>query len=91
MQLVPYNGHLEIWLQRVTKAKGVELDFDSTEPICQIVSGKPAPLWNNDWIDNGDLLTALDTNKILIGKPEDLAAIPSTDELSLFRQYSEFS
>ncbi|WP_368040325.1 RNA-directed DNA polymerase [Ruegeria atlantica] len=91
MKRIPHNGHLEIWLQRVTKAKGVELDFDSTEPICQIVSGKPAPLWNNDWIDNDDLITALDTGKVLIGKPEDLAAIPSTDELSLFRQYSEFS
>jgi len=91
MQRIPHNGHLEIWLQRVTKAKGVDFDFDSTEPICQIVSGKNVALWNNDWIASADLIAALDVNKIVVGKPESLEAIPNPDELSLFRQYAEFS
>jgi len=91
MQRIPHNGHLEIWLQRVTRAKGVEFDFNSTEPICQIVAGKTVALWNNDWIESADLIAALDVKKIVVGKPESLEAIPDPHELSLFRQYAEFS
>lgn len=91
MQRIPHNGHLELWLQRVTKAKGVNFAFDSVEPICQIVSGKNSTLWNNDWIANADLVAALDVSKIVVGAPENLEAVPDPDELSLFRQYAEFS
>lgn len=91
MQLIPNNGHQEIWLQRVTRAKGVGLKLDSSEPICQIVNGEDAKLWNNDWINSPDLLAALDVSKIVIGRPEELEAVPDPTELSLFRKYAEFS
>lgn len=91
MKRIPHNGHLEVWLQRVTKAKGVGLTFDSAEPICKIVNGETVQLWNNDWINNHTLLQALDVNKIVVSIPEDLDPVPGVDELSLFRQYAEFS
>lgn len=91
MKRIPHNGHLEIWLQRVTKAKGVDVAFESTEPICQIVNGQMPRLWNNDWISNPALVRALDVKKIVIGKPEELDPVPKTKELSLFREYAEFS
>lgn len=91
MKRIPHNGHLEVWLQRVTKAKGVGLTFDSAEPICKIVNGETVQLWNNDWINNHTLLQALDVNKIVVSLPEDLDPVPGVDELSLFRQYAEFS
>ncbi|MFC3167300.1 hypothetical protein ACFOD7_04475, partial [Paracoccus fontiphilus] len=91
LQRVPHNGHLEVWLQRVTKAKGVGLTFESSEPICQIVNGHAAKLWNNDWISNPALVEALDVTKIVISKPEELDPVPKIEELSLFREYAEFS
>ncbi|MCF3593329.1 RNA-directed DNA polymerase [Rhodobacteraceae bacterium LMO-12] len=91
MERIPHNGHLEVWLQRVTKAKGVGVEFDSLEPICQIVNGQMAQLWNNDWISNQALVQALDVTKIVISKPEELEPVPKTEELSLFREYAEFS
>lgn len=91
MQRIPHNGHLEVWLQRVTKAKGVGLTFESSEPICQIVNGQSVQLWNNNWISSLELVQALDVTKIVVSKPEDLDPVPSTDELALFREYAEFS
>lgn len=91
MQRIPHNGHQEIWLQRVTRAKGVSLKFVSSEPICQIVDGEDAQLWNNDWISSAALVAALDVKKIVVGSPEDLEAVPDPAELSLFRKYAEFS
>lgn len=91
MQRIPHNGHLEVWLQRVTKAKGVGLTFNSSEPICQIVNGQSSQLWNNAWINNPSLIQALDVSKIVVSKPEDLAPIPAIEELALFREYAEFS
>ena len=47
---LPYNGYLEIWLQRVTKPQSVGMTFESDERICQIVNGGTPPLWENSWI-----------------------------------------
>ena len=91
MQRIPYNGYLEVWLQRVTKAKGVGLTFTSSEPICQIVNGQSTRLWNNDWIRCQELVQALDVKKIVVGNPEDLEPVPKLEELVLFREYAEFS
>ena len=40
MARVPYNGYLEIWLQRVTQPRAVGIQFTSNEPICKIVNGE---------------------------------------------------
>jgi hypothetical protein len=88
---IPHNGYLEIWLQRVTKAKDVELDFDSTEPICKIVNGEEVKLWENEWIRCEALRNALNVTKILVREPKELAPVPAKEELSLFREHAEFS
>lgn len=55
MDRVPYNGYLDIWLQRVTQPKSVGLEYLSVEPICKIVNGEELDLWENKWISNKDL------------------------------------
>lgn len=91
MKRIPYNGYLEVWLQRVTQAKGVELKTNSHEAICKIVNGEIVPLWNNSWIQNDSLLAALEVSKIVVGKPEDQPEVPDPSELILFKKYAEFS
>ncbi len=91
MQRIPHNGYLEIWLQRVTSAKGVGVTFESDEAICRIVDGDDIPLWENGWIDSPALLAALSPEEIVVGDPEDLSPVPSIAETSLFIEYAEFS
>lgn len=86
MARVPYNGYLEIWLQRVTKPKSVNLKFTSNEPICKIVNGKTIELWENEWIGNHNLIDALETSQIVIGEAEDMDEKLQPEEIELFRQ-----
>jgi hypothetical protein len=84
MRRVPYNGYLEIWLQRVTKPGAVGIEFCSSEPICQIVNGKNTPLWENDWIASADLKAALDVSKILVRNASDSPEVIKPEEVELF-------
>jgi len=76
MQLVPHNGYLEVWLQRVTQSKGIDLKFDSDEPICKIVNKESVDLWENKWISNPKLVDALNVKNIVVadvsGYPEEM-------------------
>lgn len=91
MNRVPYNGYLDIWMQRVTKPIGMGITFTSKEKICRIVDGENETLWNNEWINSPKLRDALDVSKIVVKNPADLDPVPSKGEFSLFRQYAEFS
>jgi len=86
MKRVPYNGYLEIWLQRVTQP--VSIPFKSEEPICRIVNGEtPAPdLWENAWIANNDLKDALDVSKIVVGSMSDIEEVVQPEEIELFKK-----
>lgn len=86
MARVPYNGYLEIWLQRVTQPAKVDLQFSSNEAICKIVNGGNEKLWENDWIDSRKLLGALDASKIVISSAEDESEVIKPDEIQLFTQ-----
>jgi hypothetical protein len=86
MARVPYNGYLEIWLQRVTQPQAVGLEFSSNERICQIVNGEPATLWENAWISSNDLRAALDVSRIVVGSVADIAAVIKPEEVELFKQ-----
>ena len=57
MGRIPYNGYLELWLQRVTQTKSVGISFASDEPLCQIVNGAIPELWNSGWISSGALIS----------------------------------
>lgn len=85
MSCVPYNGYLEIWLQRVTKPKSVGITFLSNEPICQIVNGETPTLWENAWVDSEELKTALTVSKILVGTPSNAEEVVQPEEVELFQ------
>lgn len=86
MKRVPYNGYLEVWLQRVTRPKAVDIRFDSDEPICQIVNGATPQLWNCEWIASSKLKSAIDVKKILIGDAADADEVIQSEEIELFKQ-----
>ncbi|KXK49206.1 MAG: Reverse transcriptase (RNA-dependent DNA polymerase) [Chloroflexi bacterium OLB13] len=86
MARVPYNGYLEIWLQRVTQPSAVGIQFTSDEPICKIVSGETADLWENEWISSNDLKSALGVSKIVVGSVFDAGEKVQPEEVKLFRE-----
>jgi len=86
MSRIPYNGYLEIWLQRVTKPKAVDVKFDSDEPICKIVNGEKPVLWENGWIASSDLKGALDVSKIIVAPVDEINEVVQPEEVELFKQ-----
>ena len=88
MRRLPHNGYQEIWLQRVTEPISKNLLSDSDEPICKIVNGKKAPLWNNEWITDDGLLEAVDTSKIVISEPCKAKIRMDPSEVQLFEGWT---
>jgi len=86
MERVPYNGYLEIWLQRVIQPEAVGIKFDSDEPICQIVNGETPDLWENGWIASEGLKDALKVSKIVVGSAVDTPEVVQPEEVELFKQ-----
>lgn len=86
MARIPYNGYLEIWLQRVTQPKAVGIDFDSSEAICKLVNDEVHQLWENDWIASEDLKQALDVSKIVVAAVDDEKEVVQPDEVELFKE-----
>jgi hypothetical protein len=86
LRRVPYNGYLEIWLQRVTQPKEVGIKFESSEPICRIVNGAATKLWENDWIASDALKKALDASKIVTAAADESDEVVQPDEVELFRE-----
>ena len=86
MARVPYNGYLEIWLQRVTQPRAVGIQFASDEPICQIVNGGTPDLWENGWIASNGLKEALRVSKIVVGSVSDTEEVVHPEEVELFKQ-----
>ena len=86
MERVPYNGYLEIWLQRVTQPQSVGIAFSSKERICQIVNGNFQDLWENRWIASNDLKVALDVSKIVVGSVDEAEEVVAPEEVALFQQ-----
>lgn len=86
MARVPYNGYLEIWLQRVTQPKGASIQFTSDEPICKIVNGENPDLWNNAWVASEDLKKALSVSNIVVGSASDTEEVVQPEEVKLFKE-----
>jgi RNA-directed DNA polymerase len=90
MARVPYNGYLEIWLQRVTQPRTVGIQFTSNEPICKIVNRENAGLWENGWISSKDLKRALTVSKIVVGSVSDTKEVVQPEEIELFKENAWF-
>lgn len=86
MARVPYNGYLEVWLQRVIKPKAVGIKFESDESLCQIVNGGAPPLWNCGWISNDALKKAMDVTKIVVADASETEEVIRPEEVELFKQ-----
>lgn len=86
MKRVPYNGYLEIWLQRVTQPQAVGIEFISDEPICQIVNGGDPQLWDCGWISSDALKNAIDVKKLVVADVSEAAEIIQPEEIELFKQ-----
>ena len=85
MKRIPFNGYLDIWLQRVIVPSGSELSFESDEPICQIVNSKTdVKLWENGWLDSEKLKAALATKAIVVGDPKKENQVMQPKEIELF-------
>jgi hypothetical protein len=85
MGRVPYNGYLEIWLQRVTQPKAVGIKSDSSEPICQIVNGASPQIWESSWISSDALKKTLDVSKIVVADAELAQEVVQPEEVELFK------
>ena len=86
MKRVPYNGYLEIWLQRVIQPRVIGIPFASGEPICKIVNGESLDLWENGWIASNGLKDALSTSKIIVKSVSDTEEVIQPEEVELFKQ-----
>lgn len=85
MRRVPYNGYLELWLQRVTRPLGIP--FDSNESICKVVNGEARLLWESGWISHSKLKKEVeDTARIVVTAPDAIAEVVSPEEVALFKQ-----
>lgn len=85
MDRVPYNGYLEIWLQRVTRPKAVGITFESDEPICQIVNGASSQLWDSSWIKSDPLEKALNVGKIVVADVGEVHEVIQPEEVEIFK------
>ncbi len=89
MKRVPYNGYLEIWLQRIIQPTSAGVIFESDEALCKIVNGANAQLWDSSWISSPALLRAIDARKIVTSNVNDSPEIIQPAEVQLFKVTSQ--
>jgi RNA-directed DNA polymerase len=77
------TGHMEIWLQRISSPFAPNIAFD--EPLCRLVCGENAPIWNSDWISSDDLRNAVDAKRMVNHeKVKELDPVVPPEEVRLF-------
>lgn len=80
---IPNTGHMQIWLQRVTISIDPSIKYE--EPLCALVAGDGASIWNMDWITSKDLKTALDVNAVVDKSVlEGIGPVIPSEEVELF-------
>jgi hypothetical protein len=60
---LPNNGHLEVWLQRISYPFDSQIAY--REGLCRLVGGKTATLWNNSWIVDASLSALVDPGGVV--------------------------
>ena len=88
---IPNTGHLQIWLQRISQPEFQDMQYD--EPLCQLVAGQPATIWNVDWISSNELKQAIDAGSVIDkDRLEKVEPIITSDEFELFirKQLEEY-
>lgn len=83
---LPNNGHLEVWLQRISFYLDRKLTY--REKLCSLVEGKKVNLWNSSWVTDQALKTAIDPSTIVNRrKLRALRPVVPRSEFSLFVAY----
>jgi RNA-directed DNA polymerase len=85
IERLPYNGYLDIWLQRVVQPKSVGMTLESEERICKLVNKESVQLWDSSWIKTVALKKALDVSKIVVGEPTNEVEVIEPKEVELFK------
>jgi hypothetical protein len=60
---LPNNGHLEVWLQRISYYFNPKLPYG--EKLCGLAEGKKVDLWNSSWITDATLKAKADPSSIV--------------------------
>jgi hypothetical protein len=83
---LPNNGHLEVWLQRITYSFDPKLAYG--EKLCGLVEGKKVDLWNSSWITDAALKATADPSSIVNRRRlKTLRPIVPRGEFGLFIPY----
>lgn len=78
VERLPHTGYLQVWLQRILKPTGINLDY--SERLCQVVDGADVSLWNSEWL-RGDAALYSTMQSVGIIDREQLSKInPIMDE-----------
>ena len=84
---IPHTGHLQLWLQRVTYPQNPKAHY--AEPVCRLVAGEDAKIWNSDWITSQLMKKLLDpatiVDAVMLKK---MAPTIEPDEVDLFEPIS---
>lgn len=81
---VPNSGHMDVWLQRISHHYNQYEQF--AEPLCHLVNGDDAQIWNNTWIKDQAISDAIQ-EATLVDKDKLWEMGPTIDpsELQLFK------
>ena len=84
---IPNTGHVQLWLQRVTYPQDPKAYY--AEPVCRLVAGEEAKIWNSDWITSTSMKKLLDpatmVDAVLL---KEMAPTIGPDEVDLFEPIS---
>jgi len=83
---LPNNGHLEVWLQRISYYFNPKLAYGET--LCGLVEGKKVDFWNSSWITDAKLKARTDPGSIVNrGRLKALRPIVPRGEFAVFFPY----
>ena len=60
---VPNCGHMDVWLQRISYPYDQSVEY--AEPLCNLVAEEGPNLWNNDWLDSGDVRASIENSSLI--------------------------
>lgn len=80
---IPNTGHIEIWLQRTSIAEFDNIKYPN--PLCQLVSGNKASIWESNWITSKELKQIIEESTV-VNKPilDDIKPVIEAKEFELF-------
>ena len=80
---IPNTGHIEIWLQRASIAEFDNIEYPN--PLCQLVSGNKASIWESNWIASNELQKIIEESTV-VDKPklDDIKPVIEAKEFELF-------